>query len=214
MAQSLQLQKHVPIRGTITCLTGLRIGGTKEDIEIGGMDNPVIRHPVTREPYVPGSSLKGKLRSVLEYRYCSDQIQARGEPCGCARESCLVCRLFGPHKNVRHLLGPTRLLVRDAHLIDKGDGRDWVEAKSENMIDRRTGVATNPRPTERVAAGTQFSFEMSVRVFEGDDPAEMLATIREGLTLIENDYLGAAGSRGYGKVKFTFTEPEEWREPE
>lgn len=213
MTQSLQLQKHVPIRGTITCVTGLRIGGTKEDIEIGGMDNPVIRHPVTREPYVPGSSLKGKLRSVLEYRYRSDQIK-NGEPCGCAQESCLVCRLFGPHKNVRHSLGPTRLLVRDAHLIDKGDGRDWVEAKSENMIDRRTGVATNPRPTERVAAGTQFSFEMSVRVFEGDDPAEMLATIREGLTLIENDYLGAAGSRGYGKVKFTFTEPEEWREPE
>jgi CRISPR-associated protein Csm3 len=69
MPQGLKLIEHVRITGRIICLTGLRIGGTKDDIEIGGMDNPIIRHPVTREPYIPGSSLKGKLRSMLEYRY-------------------------------------------------------------------------------------------------------------------------------------------------
>src|SRR5437588_8656103 len=96
---TLKLIKHILVRGTIKCLTGLRIGGTKDDIEIGGMDNPIIRDPRTRRPYIPGSSLKGKLRSTLEYR--DGKVGERGEPCGCGRPECSVCRLFGPHKNTR-----------------------------------------------------------------------------------------------------------------
>jgi len=203
---SLTLKKHVRIAGTIECLTGLRIGGTKEDIEIGGMDNPVIRDPRTRFPYIPGSSLKGKLRSSLEYKYCGTKIAQRGEPCGCAEAGCVVCRLFGPHKNTRHQLGPTRVLVRDARLLEGGDDPDrWIEVKSENMIDRRTGVATNPRPVERVVPGAKFAFEISVRVFDGDNEADLVAKVKEGLALIESEYLGASGSRGYGKVRFDYT---------
>jgi CRISPR-associated protein Csm3 len=89
-----------------------------------------------------------------------------------------------------------------------------MEAKSENMIDRRTGVATNPRPVERMASGAKFIFEISLRVFEGDEQrrfqqdgreVSLLEVVQEGLRLIENDSLGAGGSRGYGKVKFTYT---------
>src|SRR5262249_54211077 len=147
--------------GTLTCKSGLRVGGSKEDVEIGGMDNPVIRHPLTKLPYIPGSSLKGKLRSLLEYAEGKVLTDGRGagEPCGCARDDCLVCRVFGPHKEPRHGLGPTRIIVRDALLTDKWkgeleklreEGLLYVEVKTENMIDRRTGVATNPRPVERV----------------------------------------------------------------
>jgi CRISPR-associated protein Csm3 len=210
---NLRLIKHIPVKGTITCLTGLRIGGTKEDIEIGGMDNPIIRHPVTREPYIPGSSLKGKLRSTLEYAY--GKVGSNGNPCGCTSSDCPICTLFGPHiqgRRLAHDLGPTRLLVRDATLIAREDGHDWVEIKTENMIDRRTGAATNPRPSERVAAGTQFHFEISVRIFDGDDEPKFKSILREGLSLIEKEYLGASGSRGYGQVKFTFEEPSDWRE--
>ncbi len=202
---SLKLIKHVGIVGTIECLTGLRIGGAKDDIEIGGMDNPIIRDPRTRMPYIPGSSLKGKLRSALEYRYCGTKI-ARGEPCGCAEPDCVVCRLFGPHRKPHHGLGPTRVLVRDARMDSAGGDPDqWIEIKTENMIDRRTGVATNPRPVERVVPGTKFSFEISVRIFDGDDVKKLVDTVKEGLRLIEAEYLGASGSRGYGKVRFDYT---------
>ena len=91
---SLKLEKYIKFQGTLVCKTGLRVGGSREDIEIGGLDNPIIRDSVTKLPYIPGSSLKGKLRSLLEYRYCADEIKEKGEPCGCARENCPVCRLF------------------------------------------------------------------------------------------------------------------------
>lgn len=209
---ALKMLKHVPITGTIECVTGLRIGGTKDDIEIGGMDNPIIRHPQTRLPYIPGSSLKGKMRSSLEYAY--DKVGQRGQPCGCGLPDCLVCRIFGPHKNVRHELGPTRILVRDAMMNAAEDPERWVEVKSENWIDRTTGIAGNGglRQNERVVAGAKFDFDISLRIFEGDDEARLLAAVREALQLIEQDYLGASGSRGYGKVKFHFSTPTAWAE--
>lgn len=211
---SLKMIKHVPIQGTILCLTGLRIGGTKDDIEIGGMDNPIIRHPQTRLPYIPGSSLKGKMRSSLEYAY--DRVGQRGQPCGCGQSNCLVCRIFGPHKNVRHDLGPTRILVRDA-MMDVESGEDperWIEIKSENWIDRTTGIAGNGglRQNERVVSGAKFKFDISLRIFADDDETKLVNTVREALTLIEQDYLGASGSRGYGRVKFLFDTPTAWRE--
>ena len=107
MTQSLVLNKHVPITAVLRCKTGTRIGGSKEELEIGGMENPIIRDPVDDLPYVPGSSLKGKMRSLLEYKY--NKVGADGSPCGCGLplDKCPVCTLFGPHKNPRHRLGPS-----------------------------------------------------------------------------------------------------------
>lgn len=208
---ALRILRHVPIRGTIHCLTGLRIGGSKDDIEIGAIDNPIVRDPRSRAPYIPGSSLKGKMRSSLEYNL--DKVGQNGSPCGCANSDCVVCVLFGPHRKPMHGLGPSRLLVRDATLVI-GDGEDpdrWVEVKSENNIDRRTGVAGSPRLMERVVPNARFRFEITVRVFDGDDRRpELMAAVRKALNLIELDYLGASGSRGYGKVRFEFETPAEW----
>ena len=211
---ALKLLKYVPIRGTLTCKTGLRIGGSKEDMEIGGMDNPIIRHPLTKVPYIPGSSLKGKLRSLLEYKY--GKIQANGEPCGCAQEDCLVCRVFGPHKRADHNLGPTRLIVRDAAMLPewverleplREEGLLYSEVKSENWIDRRTGVAGRGglRTQERVPAGAQFELNLSVRIFEGDDEEKILGFIQEGLDMLQQDTLGGSGTRGYGWVEVQYT---------
>jgi CRISPR-associated protein Csm3 len=204
------------IRGTITCETGLRIGGSNENIEIGSLENTIIRHPITDEPYVPGSSLKGKIRSLLEYR--DDRRDNRGnakqgkaddgEPCQCG--NCMVCRVFGPHKNPRHDLGPTRVLFRDATLTEESrqylaeaqtsKGIMFTELKTENMIKRTTGVAEHPRQQERVPAGTVFAFEISVRIFTDDKQEEIIGLLKDGLHLLQQDYLGASGSRGYGKV--------------
>jgi CRISPR-associated protein Csm3 len=213
---ALKLLGYASIAGTLTCKSGLRVGGSKDDVEIGGMDNPVIRHPLTRLPYIPGSSLKGKLRSLLEYAEGKVQTAGReaGEPCGCAQPDCLVCRVFGPHKVPRHDLGPSRIIVRDAPLTDhwkqeleklREEGLLYVEVKTENMIDRRTGVATNPRPVERVPAGAQFALAISVRLFEQDDPQAILGFIERGLRMLQSDTLGGSGTRGYGWVELNYT---------
>ena len=113
----MKLEKVIVITGQIECQTGLHIGGSEETIEIGGIDNPVIKHPVTKEPYIPGSSLKGKMRSQMEK--LEGKVQPNGEPCNCAESDCLVCRVFGPHKRSSHNLGPTRMLIRDAMMNEE-----------------------------------------------------------------------------------------------
>jgi CRISPR-associated protein Csm3 len=218
---AMTLTKYRTISGTITCETGLRIGGSTESIEIGGMENPIIRHPITDEPYIPGSSLKGKVRSLLEYKHDRRDRRGRpkgearrdnGEPCECGQ--CIICRVFGPHKNPSHDLGPTRALFRDAMLTD--DSREWLvsaqadkgivfaEVKTENLVNRLTGTAEHPRTLERVPADTKFDFEISVRIFDGDNEQEILDFIEEGLALLQQDYLGGSGSRGYGKVSLEY----------
>lgn len=210
-----KLIEHIPIRYTMKCVSGLRIGGSKDDVEIGGMDNPILRDPITKEPYVPGSSLKGKIRSLLEYR--EGKIDQRGEPCGCARQDCMVCKVFGPHKQPNHGLGPTRILFRDAPLVPDSrtklasmsvEGINYAEIKTENIINRATGVAANAglRTQERVPAGTEFQFSAMLRVFDGDDKEAMIKFIEDGIDLLQNEYLGGSGSRGYGEIQFTKNE--------
>ena len=206
-----KLTHYKTLSGTLTCLTGLRIGGSKESIEIGGLENTIIRHPITDLPYIPGSSIKGKMRSLLEQKY--GIVEENGEPSRSGTH--IVCRVFGPHKNPNHNLGPTRILVRDAGLTP--ESKDWLakantdkgmnfaEVKTENLVNRRTGTAEHPRTQERVPEGTKFSFEITVRIFENDKEDEILGLVKEGLDLLQQDYLGSSGSRGYGKVKLEYT---------
>ncbi len=209
---ALKLKKYYVITGGIHCVTGLRIGGSAENIEIGGLENTIIRHPLTDEPYIPGSSLKGKLRSLLEYH--DGRVTERGEPCGCG--ACRICRVFGAHKNTKHNLGPTRAIFRDACLSDDSRkrleqareerGLMYAEVKTENVIDRRSGVAEYPRTQERVPAGVDFDFEISLRIFDGDDETVIVQLIKDGLNLLQKDYLGSSGTRGYGKVAIAIRE--------
>lgn len=198
----------VKITGIIECLTGLRIGGAEGPLAIGMLDNPIVRDPVSREPYIPGSSLKGKMRSALEIAY--DRTQ-NGQPCGCGDESCPVCPLFGPHRNTQHNLGPTRLLFRDAFFTPEQRvknekmldeiGVEPVEVKHENIINRWTNRADH-RPMERIAPHTEFWLEIVLLVLPGDDERRFLRIVWEGLQWIQDTYLGGSGSRGYGKVRF------------
>ena len=211
MAQSLQLQKHICFQANLICKSGLRIGGHESEIGIGSAENPVIKDFMGR-PYLPGSSLKGKMRSLLEYKF--NRVGPEGSPCGCGQDFgiCPVCTLFGPHKNNRHTLGPSRLIFRDAFLTEKSlkdwesardEGKDFTEIKMETSIDRRTGMAANRslRQQERVNPGTSFSLNLSLRVFSGDDEKKMVSIIQDGLKLLGNDSLGGSGTRGYGWVE-------------
>jgi CRISPR-associated protein Csm3 len=209
----MKLLKHRVITGTILVKTGLHIGGGSETIQIGGMDNPVIKNPLSSYPYIPGSSLKGKMRSLLEWKY---DKSLDGNPCKCSQ--CDICRIFGTSGAEESTLGPTRIIVRDAHLTPQSrdalnhmrqeKGLIYAEEKYENSIDRLKGTAKNPRPTERVPAGIDFDFEIVLRVFDGDDELEMMNKVREALRLMQADALGGSGSRGYGKVEFVACKDE------
>ena len=210
---ALKLVKYAPITAILRCKSGLRIGGSKDDIGIGEMDNPVLRHPLTDYPYIPGSSIKGKLRSLCEYREGLIQTDGRsaGEPHGCNRQGCMVCTLFGPHRKPQHDHGPTRLIVRDAVLTTEWQEKllaaqetrnvNFTEVKSENWINRKTGTAGDPRPMERIPAGTEFDLNFSVRIFEGDNEQHILNYLREALAWLQKDTLGGSGTRGYGWVE-------------
>lgn len=190
MANSIQIVGKVVLTGSIRLLTGLHIGGAAAGLDIGGVDNPIIRHPVTREPYIPGSSLRGKIRSLLERAYdlpLNKKVQdVRIHECYTEDEyrNCAICHVFGisPGERERNAVQgnqadrrgewttfkPTRLIVRDVQLRD--DSRKeletadtdlpYTEVKWEASIDRITSAAV-PRQNERVPAGAVFEpFEM------------------------------------------------------
>ncbi len=194
------------IKGEIYLLSGLHIGAGNAAMEIGGLDQPIIKHPLTNEPYIPGSSLKGKMRSLLELRY--SQIESNGNPCKCARNECPVCPLFGVSGSEQGAsCGPTRLLVRDASLTSYWSDRFRqgdlpMEVKYENLINRIRGIAEHPRPLERVPAGVRFELSISLRVFDEKEEERFLNILREGLALVQLDALGGCGSRGCGQVRF------------
>ncbi len=202
---------HYVWRGTIELVSGTRIGGSDDVLQIGGTDLTCIKDPVTGKPYIPGSSLKGKMRSCLEKD--QDRVgRKRDEPCGCARPDCPICRLFGPHKNTTHELGPTRLIVRDAHLVE---GFQNFEQKMESTIRRDTGAAQHPRTVERVPPGATFQLEIAVQVFDIDDSftcslfdgeisrgAEALLDLVDyALQLVQQTGIGSGVGKGYGQVK-------------
>jgi CRISPR-associated protein Csm3 len=202
---AIKLAEILEFRGRLDVLdSGLRIGGSKEVAGIGETDNPIIRHPITHLPYVPGSSIKGKIRSLLESKYCSD-TQTTGKPCSCG--TCPVCQLFGCGES-RNIKSPSRLVFRDCQPTDE-TRRTWEdtgvtsEIKTEVLIDRNKGLSygrIGPRTTERIPSGSTFDFAFSLRYFVGDDLAKYLEFMAEGFELLEKHYLGGHGSRGYGHV--------------
>lgn len=207
---NMKLRGYKNIQGVIEVITGLHIGGSTTMIEIGGKDNPVIKNPLTKEPYIPGSSLKGKMRSLLEWKL--GKITSDGDVHKwCNDTNCPICVIFGTSADEAGL-GPTRLIVRDAVLDEdyrksqKEKNSSWTvldltEDKYENTINRITARA-NPRNFERVISGAKFKFSMSYRVFDDATDENLFAHVLESLKLIEKDALGGAGSRGCGQIKF------------
>lgn len=204
---AIKLRDIVEIRGKLKVPTsGLRIDGSKEVVGLGETDNPVIRHPITGLPYVPGSSIKGKRRAMLESKYCPD-TQQDGLPCKCG--TCTVCQLFGcgDSKNIK---SPSRLVFRvcppTAETRSAWDQAGVsTEIKTEVLIDRNKGLAygrIGPRTMERIPAGAESEFAFSLRYFEGDDVPGYLRFLAENFELVEKHYLGGSGSRGCGHVAF------------
>jgi len=217
----MKLDKISKLTGTIELTSGLHIGSGNTEMHIGGTDNPVIKNPVTNQPYIPGSSLKGKMRSLMEWHAGVVGV-AEGKPLAINHISKLtderkkngleILRLFGyapsgsndDQKLVKEI-GPTRLAFWDCNLdpawVKEMDENNLLltETKMENSIDRIKGTAENPRNTERVPAGAKFEFQLTIKVIDGED---LLNPVLRGLKLVELSGLGGSISRGYGKVVF------------
>jgi len=213
----IRLIAKYKIGTTMELLSGLHIGDSKETTEIGGIDSPVVRRKDNREPYIPGSSIKGKIRCLLE--------QVRGiSVVGNCEE---VNKVFGIAEKTNTI--SSRLIFRDAYMVkdevftklEKGEFTDmpFTEMKVENTIDRIKGKAKDGgiRNIERIPAGARFNIEIVVNIvddnWEANKPdhemqlvhqtkkKEVFSMLQEGIKLINNDYLGGSGSRGYGHVK-------------
>jgi len=206
----MKLTHIFEIQGSILTLTGLHIGGGKDSVEIGGMDQPIIKHPINGQPYIPGSSLKGKMRSMIETVFFSEKIGRNANKEGMPIiEDCAVTRIFGTSNDKKPPeMGPTRIAMRDAYLSqedtkDFEEGKLMMEEKYEVAIDRIRGTALKGalRPIERVPSGVRFTLSITLKQYEGDGE-ELLDLVKKGLRLIELDGLGGGISRGSGQVIF------------
>lgn len=199
-----KLVKKILYTGTIVLKTGLHIGGTNAALNIGGPDKFVVRNPLNNIPYIPGSSLKGKMRALVEIANGCVEVD-RGKVGPSKDPNSVSGKLFGVATGSDNNR-PSRLIVRDAELdIEAWDFSNtdlpYTESKTEVAIDRVTAKA-NPRTFERVPAGAKFKLNMVLNVFEGEDEKELKNTLKQAIELLEDDYLGGHGSRGYGHIKF------------
>ena len=192
------IKGKVIIEGKIEVLTGLHIGTSGDFSAIGAVDNIVIRDTVTNKPMIPGSSLKGKMRYLLARTKYNTSIELKN----IKEEHESIKRLFGSSDPIV----VSRLQFQDSLLAVKNFGKvefdlPYTEIKYENTIDRATGVA-NPRQQERVPAGSEFDFKLVYNVEKTDEFEEDMKNILLTMEVLEDDYLGGHGTRGYGRIKF------------
>ena len=215
--ETYKLKAKYFIQGEIRALSGLAIGGTFSPMSIGAPDSTVVRNPLTNKPYIPGSSLKGKMRSLLEQRDGKIGRTSMGavQHGPYLNLDGISARLFGLADGSR--ARPSRLIVHDGELLGGDDqfshtDLPYTEVKTEVVLDRVTSKAV-PRQIERVPSGACFPLNMVLNVFDGevassqnvelraDDSVELIKAMLEGLELLQDDYLGGKGSRGSGQIK-------------
>lgn len=232
------LLKKIFFEADMELLTGLRIGDNKDNVEIGGVDSPVVRRKDNYQPYIPGSSLKGKMRCLLEL------MNGENFNSKCQNDGGLICQLFGASENTqrtksyrkkmdgaseeqkaklekemdKYQSSQSRIIFRDAYLTDDSASKlfnseytdlPYTEIKWENVINRIRGTAEHPRQLERIPAGAKFRLNFVLNIFKGDDEKALVELFKGGIEALNDDYLGGSGTRGYGQVDIQLKEPKE-----
>lgn len=191
----------IQIKGKIELVTGMHIGGSSAFAAIGAVDSPIIKDVRTNLPMIPGSSLKGKMRALLAKVYNDAPVKTADD------DNERITRLFGSAKRDNTgRVTPSRLIISDMIMSNGAELRErgiqsLTEVKYENSIGRLSSVA-NPRQIERAIRGSIFPVDF---VYEADDATMIeydFETIVQGMKLLQFDYIGGSGSRGYGKIKF------------
>ena len=219
------------IKGIIHCETGLHIGNSSDNIDIGGSDKPIIRDSITNLPFIPGSSLKGKLRVLLELNDKLSSESVRGRHGKASNDiNCVATQIFGiasyRSTNEEKLLlkYPTRTIVRDSYPTaetielwkNSEDVFEGAELKYENFVDR-INARSFIRNIERIPRGSEFNFEIIFSVYKKDkekdfiednvkdfneDNEKNFIELLRSMKLLEDNYLGGSGTRGFGKIRF------------
>lgn len=195
------MYSKIQITGVLETKTGMHIGGSSAFSAIGAVDSPVIKDVRNGKPMVPGSSLKGKIRTLLAKKY-NEAVVNPDNDAECIR------RVFGSAKKDKdNKVHASKIIVSDMFLLNEDEIRNrgiesFTEVKFENSINRATAVA-NPRQIERAIKGLQFGIDMIYEVENGkeDEVIDDIKLLAEGMKMLEYDYLGGSGSRGYGKVQ-------------
>jgi len=194
----VDMYAKIQITGILEVVTGMHIGGSSAFAAIGAVDSPVIKDSRDNLPMIPGSSLKGKMRTLLAKEY-NETVAAKPDD-----DNERIVRLFGSAKkgNIkRSRIQIADMVMANADEFRKRGSQSLTEIKFENTINRLTAVA-NPRQIERVIRGSEFDLDMIYEVEEESEIVEDLSMLAEGMKLLQYDYLGGHGSRGYGKVRF------------
>lgn len=196
----------IEITTDLELVTGMHIGGTNEFAAIGAISSPVVRDAITRLPMIPGSTFKGKLRTLLSRHFTENYM-----PVEIKNDPVIVKRLFGDADKFRNprLQFSDSIMYNFDEILKRGLSRA-TEIKFENSIKRLTSVA-NPRQIERVIPGCRFKISIiyninSPQQINADEIKEDFKALHDGFRLLEYDYIGGSGTRGYGKVKFGNTE--------
>lgn len=191
------MYSKIEITGKIEVVTGMHIGGSEAFAAIGAINSPVIKDVLNNKPIIPGSSLKGKLRTLLAREYNKEITEPNGD-------DIRILRLFGSSENKKR----SRILISDMQMSNADELRErgltsLTEVKYENSINRATGKS-NPRQIERAIRGTKFDLSIIYEVSDENvnEMEEDIDNLILGMKLLQYDYLGGSGSRGYGKVKF------------
>jgi CRISPR-associated protein Csm3 len=213
----MKFKKNIILKWRVEIKTGLHIGGSKEGVKIGGTDNPVIKTYIKYKenendegvliemPYIPGSSIKGKMRHLLESSYEGQNDKLN-----------MISKLFGrPAEEKEKEPIVTRLIIRDSYptkewikkLVLEDVYERGLEIKGENKIENNGSA--NPRFIERVIPGVEFDLEAIITVYEGDDENGFINLLKEGTELLKDSYLGGQGTRGYGKIEIKWLGKEE-----
>ena len=190
----------IEISGIVEAVTGIHIGGNDQFSAIGAIDSPVIRDKMSDNPIIPGSSLKGKLRSLLARQYNTGMVK------DCNEDDVRIKRLFGSSKkDEKGRIHASRLIFSDLMLDNakelKEIGVSVTEVKFENTINRLTAIA-NPRQIERAIRGTRYKLNIIYNLENEVEFEEDMKSLKDGMRLLEYDYIGGHGSRGYGKIRF------------
>lgn len=212
------IQKQI-VSLQIDLLSGLHIGDSKERMEIGGVDNLVVRRKDNNQPYIPGSSIKGKFRSLLKRHHgeLDDSTKPNGKVSNWLG-SAANKDVYGPDNTLIRMA--SKFIFRDSYLTKESvqllESREsyldleYTEIKYETAIDLLTGKAKGGtlRQTERVPAGVSFLSELVIDIYEGDKLEDAMDLLKKGIELLNADYLGKSGSRGYGHVKVKIVKSE------
>ena len=182
----------IQITGKIEVMTGMHIGTSDGFAAIGAVDSPVIRDAQTKTPMLPGSTLKGKLRTLLAKQYNKEVFTFHKDDAEC------IVNLFGSAAKPGERAKNSRLIFSDMLMANyKELPNRGTEVKFENTINRLTAMAM-PRQIERVIRGAQFDLDI---VYDVEPDADDFKLLVEGFKLLQYDYLGGHGTRGYGKVR-------------